>query len=200
MPRAPLRTNMLVKSLHFGLVVTSGVSRDTSMIFWCGLVRQQLGSHNMLRLSDGWTRRNVSRELPCVMTELPRYDLYENNHRDGTHRSRQQATEEPDIILVRMYTYIYIYIYMYVYVCLYVYIYIFAYIYVCIYTYTCVYIYIYIHMCIYIYIERERERERENIHVFWYSQMLSHRNFRDCRRWWNSVLEVRSPRRNRICN
>ena len=45
------RTSMLAKSWHLGLVETSGVSRETPMIFWCVLVRQQLGNHKMSWLS-----------------------------------------------------------------------------------------------------------------------------------------------------
>ena len=67
-------TSIVIKSWHFDLVVTSGVSHETSMIFWRVLVQQQVGKHNMLWLSDGKQRRNVSRETPCVMTELLWYD------------------------------------------------------------------------------------------------------------------------------
>ena len=38
---------MLFKSQHFGLVVTSGVSRETSLILWRVLVQQQLGNHKI---------------------------------------------------------------------------------------------------------------------------------------------------------
>ena len=70
------RANMFVKSLHVGLVVASGVSRETSIInLWPVAVQQQLNNHIMLWLSDVWQRRNVSCETPCVMTELLCYDL-----------------------------------------------------------------------------------------------------------------------------
>ena len=41
-------TGPLVKSCQCGLVVTSGVSRKTSMTFWHVLVQQQLNTHEQL--------------------------------------------------------------------------------------------------------------------------------------------------------
>ena len=58
-------TNILVKSEHFGLVVTSGGSLKTSMNLWRALVQQQLNNHRMLWLSGSInTRQSVSRETP----------------------------------------------------------------------------------------------------------------------------------------
>ena len=44
----PNRTSMLVKSYNYGLVLTSGVSRDTSMICRHAFVQQHLAHHKML--------------------------------------------------------------------------------------------------------------------------------------------------------
>ena len=41
-----------VKSQHFGLVVTSGVSRETSMTFWHVLVQQRSKHHKMVWLNQ----------------------------------------------------------------------------------------------------------------------------------------------------
>ena len=46
----------LVQWSHLGLVVTSGVSRETSMIWWRVLAQQQFESHNMLWRNDGQTK------------------------------------------------------------------------------------------------------------------------------------------------
>ena len=86
-------TSMLVKSYQLNFVVTSGVSRKTYINFWCVLVQRQLNSHKMLWLSDGWTRRNVSRETP------PCYDwanlLWLNQHA-RTSKTRCKQFRRPN--------------------------------------------------------------------------------------------------------
>ena len=106
--RLHTRASMLVKSQHFGLVVTSGVSRETSIIVWHVLVQQQLKHHNMLWLSDDETRRSVSRETPCVMTELLCFDL-------PNIPVRRNARPPAVVWSTSAHTYIHIYIYIYAY-------------------------------------------------------------------------------------
>ena len=66
-------TSMLVKSSHFGLVATSGVSRETSMILWRVLVQQQFQSHTYKIVTKRRLKKNttecLARNTP-VMTEL----------------------------------------------------------------------------------------------------------------------------------
>ena len=63
-----LSRNSLVRLQHRGF---TGDVQDLLRV----VVQRRLGNHTMLRPSDGYTRRNVSRETPCVMTELRWYDI-----------------------------------------------------------------------------------------------------------------------------
>ena len=149
---------MFTKSQHFGFVVTSGVSRETSMIFWRVLVQQQLKHRNMLWLSDGLKRRNVS-PTSCLawhgknatyVGQWRSERFCDKNKLWSQKRGGLEATlgrsvgrippfriplwgTAKQLCMDTLYIYIYIYIHIHVYMCI-------THMYVCV----CMYIYIYI--------------------------------------------------------